>query len=105
VKSLEINPDNTAALFTLVKIAYELNQFKDVEACLRRYGELHPNDYNMLYTLGGVLFKKGEFREVTQIMDRIIKTDPMDARAHALAKQARRAMDEESKISSGGSQA
>ena len=94
VKSLELSPDNTAALYTLVKIAYELNSYKPVEAALRRYMGQHPNDYNMLYTLAGVLFKQGGNQEVLELMERIIKTDPMDSRALALYKQARRAREE-----------
>ena len=100
VKSLEIDPENTAAIYTLVKIAYELSKFDDVERALRRYLAQHPNDFDMVYTLGGVQFKQGRYDEVVDLMEKIIKVDPMDSRAHALSKEARREQKKEANVSS-----
>jgi len=90
VKALEKNAENTAALYTLVKIAYDREKFVDAKTALERYTNRHPHDHNMLFTLCGVLFKLEEFQTVVELTQRIISTDPMDARAHALHQQALR---------------
>ena len=102
VKSLDINPENTAAIYTLVKLGHETNRYEEVERSLTRYLSLHPNDHNMMYTLGGIQFKQERYEDVIELMNKIIKVDPMDSRAHALAKQARRAMDEVAEASTSG---
>jgi glycosyltransferase involved in cell wall biosynthesis/Tfp pilus assembly protein PilF len=94
VKSLQINAENTAALFTLVKIAHELEMYDDAERALARYVQLHPNDHNMIYTLAGVAFKQRRYDMVAEMMNGIIAIDPMDARAHSLLKQAKRGADQ-----------
>ena len=101
LKSLELNPENTAAIFTIVKIAQEREIFEDVEAVLRNYLKLHPHDHNMLYTLGGILYKMGKFGEVISSLQEIIAINPMDARAQSLIKQAKRALSKESQTSVG----
>jgi tetratricopeptide (TPR) repeat protein len=100
VKSLQINPENTAALYTLVKIAHDIEQYGDAEQMLTRYNQLHPNDHNMLYTLAGILFKQERYNDVLDAVSRIISVDPMDARAHALQKQAKRMLEQRAATSS-----
>ncbi len=93
-KSLEINPENTAAIFTLVKIAYERQVFGEARLCLERYLSLHPHDHNMLFTLCGILFKMGEFSDVLERTQALISADPMDTKAHDLQKQAKKALEQ-----------
>lgn len=93
VKSLEINFENTAALYTLVRIAYELEAYIDAENFVQKYVDVHPFDQNMIYTLAGVKFKLGKFKEVIDLASEIVKIDPMDAKAHGLLKQAQKALD------------
>ena len=95
-KALEINPENTAAIYTLVKIAGERELYDDLEVVLANYLKLHPHDQNMIYTLAGVLYKTNKFEEVIASLDAIISTNPMDARAQSLVKQAKRAIEKKS---------
>jgi len=85
-----LSPENTAAIFTLVKLAYDRENFTNAEAALRRYCELHPSDHNMLYTLAGLLLQAGRKDEAAEIAQRIIVADPTDARTQQLLKQIRR---------------
>ena len=98
VKSLAINLENTAAIFTLVKISHELEEYNDSIRVICLYLSNHPNDYNMIYTLAGIYFKVGRFDECLELANRIAKIDPMDTKAHALVQQASRAL-EETKVS------
>ncbi|SME95600.1 tetratricopeptide repeat protein [Pseudobacteriovorax antillogorgiicola] len=100
-KSLEINSENTAALFSLVKLANETEDFADAERLLTRYLKRHPNDYNFIYTLGGVIFKQGRYEEVIQLMKKIVDIDPRDQKAASLLKQAETEM-EQAKVPSNG---
>ena len=94
VKSLGINLDNTAAIFTMVKLAHQLEEYRDAIKILTRYLKNHPNDYNMIYTLSGIYFKIGKFNECLELVAQIVEVDPMDTKAHTLAQQARRALEE-----------
>ena len=93
-KSLEINCDNTAALYSLVKLANETEEFTDAEKMLLKYLKDHPNDYNFIYTLGGIYFKQGRSEEVIELMQKIIEVDPRDQKAAALLKQAETQLEE-----------
>jgi len=88
VKSLECNPNNTAAIFSLVKLSYKRDRFSEVESALRQYVTSHPTDHNMKYTLAGILFKTGSATETASLMKDILARDPQDARAQALLAQA-----------------
>lgn len=90
VKSLDINPENQAALFTVVKIAYDRNEFRDASEMVKRYLGLHPNDINMQFTLAGLLYKLGQFDESLEACAKILALSPEDARAQALVNQIRR---------------
>lgn len=92
-KSLEINIENTAALYSLVKLANEVESYTDAERMLTRYLEAHPNDYNFIYTLGGLIFKQDRFEEVIPLMVKILEIDPRDKRAASLMKQAENALE------------
>ncbi|MFK7823043.1 MAG: glycosyltransferase [Oligoflexales bacterium] len=95
-KALEINPENTAAIYTLVKIAGESEIYDDLEVVLSTYLKLHPHDQNMIYTLAGVLYKTSKYEDVIESLAAIINTNPMDARAQSLVKQAKRAIEKRS---------
>jgi glycosyltransferase involved in cell wall biosynthesis/Tfp pilus assembly protein PilF len=89
-KALEINTDNTPALFTIVKLAYDRNQFKDAETSLRRYLELKPEDMNMTFSLAGILFKTNRYQEAESLAAKMITANPEDNRAAALIAQIHR---------------
>lgn len=91
-KALEINPENTAAIYTLVKIAGEREVYDDLEIVLSNYLNLHPHDQSMAYTLAGILYKTNKFEDVIECLKATLSTNPMDARAQSLVKQAKRAI-------------
>ena len=93
VKSLECNPENTAALFTLVQIAGERGKFNEVQQALATYLGLHPHDHNMLYTLAVIKFKVGDHQSAKSLVDRIVSIDPYNERAQALSQQIARLAD------------
>ncbi len=88
VKALSINPENTAALYSLVRISHESESYVEAERAIRRYLQIHPNDYNFIYTLGGIVFKLGRYTECLGLMKQILDADSRDKRAAALSKQA-----------------
>ena len=100
-KSLEINYENTAALFSLIKLANELEEFQDAERILKKYLDAHPNDYNFIYTLAGIYFKQNRFDEVVDMMKKIVEVDPKDQKAAALLKQAETQL-EQAQVTSNG---
>lgn len=93
-RSLEINPINTVAIFSLVNVCNETGDFAITIEALRKYLAVHPNDNNMTYTLAGILFKTGAYPEVLEKMEGLLKLDPMDARAQTLINQTKRAMEQ-----------
>lgn len=91
VKALEINPENTAGLFTLVQLSGERNRYGEVQVALDRYVALHPHDHNMVYTLAAIKHKIGDHQAAKTLVERIIAVDPYNERAQSLEKQIRRA--------------
>lgn len=98
--ALEINPENTAAIYSLVKIAYENEIYTKAIEAVNNYLSLHPNDYNMLYTLGGLLYRKRQYQDVIDTMNLILEIDPLDKRALALLKSSTEVLEKETKVSS-----
>jgi tetratricopeptide (TPR) repeat protein len=92
-RSCSLNIEDTAAIFTLVRLSHELAEFTDAENILSRYVSLHPHDVNMTFSLGGVAFQMGKFDMATQLMETILMLDPMNTRAHGLLAQIQRKHD------------
>ncbi len=92
-RSCSLNIEDTAAVFTLVRLAHELNEFSEAEIVLSRYVSLHPYDINMTFALGGVAFQTGKMNMATQLMETILMLDPMNTRAHGLLAQIQRKQD------------
>jgi tetratricopeptide (TPR) repeat protein len=89
-RSCELNIENTAAIFTLVRLSYDLDEFAAAELLLSHYISLHPYDVNMTFTLGGVAFQLGKIDMATRLMETILMLDPMNSRAHGLLQQIQR---------------
>lgn len=87
VKALDINNENDAALFTLVQLVYQTEQFHIAEKYLRLFIERKPEDSNMKFTLGGILYRMGRLDEVSEMMNEILAKDSQNERALALLKQ------------------
>ena len=92
LKSLEINPNNTAAIFTIVKLSHEREVYKDAQIVLENYLNNHPHDLNMIYSLAGILYKQQKYQDVIDCLQGIVSSNPLDARAQSLIKQSRRAL-------------
>ena len=101
VKALEINPENTAGLYTLVQLADERERWGDAQVALERYVALHPHDHNLLYTLAAIKFKIGDHAIAKDLIERIIAVDPYNERAQALDRQVRRALGGAAELSNG----
>ena len=81
------NIQNTASIYNIVKLSFELNIFSQAEEVLRTYLKNHPHDVNMIYNLGGILFKQDKTEEALSLMNNILAIDPMYAKAHALINE------------------
>jgi tetratricopeptide (TPR) repeat protein len=92
-RSCSLNIEDTAAIYTLVRLAHELSEFTDAELVLSRYVSLHPHDVNMTFALGGIAFQTGNLDMATQLMETILMLDPMNSRAHGLLAQIQRKLD------------
>jgi tetratricopeptide (TPR) repeat protein len=90
IRACHLKADNTVAIFNLVKLSFELEEFADAERVLIRYLGLHPHDVNMIYTLGTIAFKTGKVDIALQLMENILSLDPMNSRAHSLINQIQR---------------
>lgn len=90
VRACNLNIENTAGLYNLVKLSYDLEQFGQAEVILQRYVGLHPNDVNMVFTLGGMAYKTGRVELARSLMENILLLDPMNSRAHGLLAQIHR---------------
>lgn len=86
-RACELNIENTAAIFNLVKLSYEHEQFDEADAILRKYHSLRPHDVNMAFSLGGIAFKLGDHERAAALMQEILALEPMNSRAHALLGQ------------------
>ncbi|MES2615597.1 MAG: tetratricopeptide repeat protein [Bdellovibrionota bacterium] len=86
-RSCHLNSESTVAIYNLVKLSYELQNFTEVQKALERYVGRHPNDVNMIYTLGGIYFSIGSYQAALDLMENIIALDPMNSRAHALISE------------------
>lgn len=84
--ALRHNPENTAAIFSLVQIAGETGSYSGAIKAIEAYLDRHPNDFNMLYSLGGLWLKAGDAENARKAIDKIIAIDPLDKRALALLK-------------------
>lgn len=102
VKSLVHNPENTAALFTLVQIGHARGKYGETEVALAKYLEIHPQDYNMAYTLAAIKHKIGKNRDAEALLVGIINLDPHDDRALSLMNQIKHSADTGNAESSNG---
>jgi tetratricopeptide (TPR) repeat protein len=89
-RACHLNIEDTAAIFTMVRLAHELQEFEDAEKILSRYVGLHPHDVNMTFALGGIAFQSGNLEMAQQLMETILSLDPMNSRAHGLLAQIQR---------------
>jgi tetratricopeptide (TPR) repeat protein len=101
LKSLQIDPYNTAAIYCIVKLSYETEQFDDAKQVLEDYIVKHPNDHAMMYTLGGIQFRQNNLETVITTMNTILASNPLDERAQSLLSQAKKTQEKQATLSNG----
>ena len=89
-KSLDVNPDNTAAIYSLMRVCSESADLKTVEGRLRIYLGRHPDDNEMKFSFAGVLYELGQLSEVLVVLQEITASDPLNSRAQALLRKVKR---------------
>ena len=90
IRACDLNVENKAALYHLVKLSYELSAYGDAIRVIERYVNLHPYDVHMIYTLGGLLYKCEQIEGAVALMESILRIDPMNNLAHSLLAQINR---------------
>jgi tetratricopeptide (TPR) repeat protein len=90
VRACELNSENKAALYHLVKLSYDLESFDDAIRIIEKYVGVHPYDVHMIYTLGGLLYKCSDIASAQALMEGILRIDPMNNLAHSLLAQINR---------------
>lgn len=90
VRACELNIENKPALYHLVKLSHELGVFDDAIRIIERYVNAHPYDVHMVYTLGGLLYKCDKIQIAQELMESILRIDPMNNLAHSLLAQINR---------------
>ena len=84
LRSLELSPDNMTAIHELLRCAYELRRYDDLERVLRGYHQRHPEDREMQYCLAGCLFRAGRKEESKQLAMKVLQVDPAHKGAREL---------------------
>ncbi len=84
-----LNPLNSPAVFSIVKIAYERNIFEDARSALCQYIAQRPQDLNMVFSLAGIEFKTGNVTAAEMLLTQMLAIDSTDQRALQLVAQIR----------------
>lgn len=90
LRACQLNPENRPALYHLVKLSQEMDEYEATIAVIVKYLSLHPYDIHMIYTLGGLKYKTGNIDESLRLMKDILRIDPMNNLAHSLVAQIER---------------
>jgi tetratricopeptide (TPR) repeat protein len=91
-RSLEINPSNTAAIYSMVKVAYEISQFDEALHGVECYLNLHGKDQHMLFTRSGLLFQLGRAEEAENNLRILLSINPQNQNAKDLLVQIQQRM-------------
>ena len=87
LKSLEINPDNKEAIYSLVKLSSEMDSYSETQKILESYVKRHPLDHNMIYVLASICFKQSKLELADRYIGLVLDKDPTDERAYLLRKK------------------
>ena len=90
VRACELNVANTTALYELVKLCYDVDEYTQAENVLHNYVAQYPHDTQMIFALGGILYKLEKYEEATEIMENILNLDPQNVQALTLLKEMSR---------------
>lgn len=84
MKSLEVNAENTRAIFGIIDLSYKLSRLDALEQVLNNYLELHPADLNFLYSLATCYYGKSEFEKSLAVISKIFLFDSNNKNATEL---------------------
>lgn len=84
VNALRLSPDSGVGMMQLVGTSYAIEEFGDLERCLRQYLHLKPEDMEMQYCLAGCLLRTGAFAESESICLGILTRNPAHKNAQEL---------------------
>ena len=80
-QALQVNVENTTALYGLMDVGYALRRHTQVEQAIQNYLELHPADLNFVYCLAGCLYAQEKLDEAMSEISKILLFDASNARA------------------------
>ena len=86
-QALILNPENPAALYSLVKASYLTEKYEEADRFLRIYLSKNTKDLNIRYTLAGILFKKNMLEDAQTELDLILQLDPENTKAIELSNK------------------
>ncbi|OFZ21465.1 MAG: hypothetical protein A2X94_08125 [Bdellovibrionales bacterium GWB1_55_8] len=75
-KSLDIELNNPAAVFNLVKCAFEIKSYATAARILEEYVETAPISASLLYSLAGLQFHLGRYQDARATTGRILEIAP-----------------------------
>lgn len=76
LKALDSNPFHHASIRELVRCSYILEQFNDLERCLKKYLTRYEDDADIWYCLAGCLYKLKKFDQASDALDRVFTFSP-----------------------------
>jgi tetratricopeptide (TPR) repeat protein len=81
LKSLEINPENTSAWYSLGTLYAEREDFEEAERIFERIVEIDPNDAVVHKDLGTLYFSMGRHNEARAEFETAVRLDPNNVAA------------------------
>jgi len=92
INALKINPDNKIAIYTMVKLSADSQNYKDCIYFLKIYITNNPKDKNIHYTLAGILYKLGCYNESHQLTGKMLECFKNDDKISILHKKNQEAL-------------
>jgi tetratricopeptide (TPR) repeat protein len=83
-RCLDLNPLNAAGLFSMLKIAHQVKDFKYAIPALEKYLKLKPTDLSVQYSYAGALFAMQDYIKSLDVVKGILDQDPSHAQAMEL---------------------
>ncbi len=80
-QALQVNVENTTALYGLMDVGYALRRHTQVEQAIQNYLELHPADLNFVYCLAGCLYAQEKLDEAMGEISKILLFESSNSRA------------------------
>ncbi|WP_243546996.1 tetratricopeptide repeat protein [Pseudodesulfovibrio tunisiensis] len=76
LSAIGLNPENMVALFSLIRLAHELDRLEEIVPHLENYLEIDPSKHEVRYSLAGCLVCLDRKDEARAQLERILEMDP-----------------------------